>query len=96
MKGIEKVTAYRTRDGKLFVNAEMARIHAERLAARYRTDKSELKLIVKSQCRCKRAMKHLRGKDAAAMQSEIDRRAARIAMLMEFIKKGRCISFYNG
>jgi hypothetical protein len=88
MKGIEEVTAYRTRDGKLFANAEMAAIHAEWLAEIYRTDKDELNLMVKNQCRCKRAMKYLRGKEAAAMQSVIANRAARIAMLMEFIKKG--------
>jgi hypothetical protein len=89
MKGIEEVTVYRTKDGDLFANAEMAAIHAEWLAARYRIDKNELNLMVKSQCRCKRAMKHLRGKDAAAMQSEIDKRAVRIANRMDFIKRGR-------
>lgn len=94
MKGIEEVTAYRTEDGKLFVNAEMAGIHAERLDTICRADKGEIALMVKNQCRCKRAMRHLRGEEAAAMQSEIDKRAERITMLMKFIKKGmaaRCI-----
>jgi hypothetical protein len=87
-KGIEEVTAYRTKDGDLFANAEMAAIHAEWLDAIYRIDKDELNLMVENQCRCKRAMKNLRGKDAAAMQSEIDKRAVRIDSLMRFIKRG--------
>lgn len=88
MKGIEEVTAYRTADGKLFANAEMAAIHAEWLADRAKVVRDELSLMIKNQCRCKRAMKHLRGKEAAAMQSVIANRAARIAKDMDFIKRG--------
>ena len=88
MKGVEEVTAYRTKDGKLFASAGRAKIHAVCLAVTLKAEKEELDLMVKNQCRCKRAMEHLRGKEAAAMQSEIDRRAARITKAMDFIKKG--------
>jgi hypothetical protein len=66
----------------------MAGIHAEWLAARFVIEKNELTLMIKNQCRCKRAMRHLRGREASKMQSEIDKRAERIAKGMNFIKRG--------
>lgn len=88
MKDVEKVTAYRTKDGQLFANAKMAAIHAERLETMFMTKRDTLKLMIRDQFYFKRAMKYLRGKEASEMQSEIAKRAARIAKGMDFIKRG--------
>jgi hypothetical protein len=88
MKGIEAVTAYSTKDGKLFANAEMAVIHAGRLAERVEEAKKELALLAESQRRYKRERKRLSMDEAALMQSISARASKIITEKMDFIKRG--------